>query len=48
MECQEMFFEYDATGCIELEEMETVLRVEYGISSEVEYYDEYQVLVWYE
>lgn len=43
-----MIFGYDATGCVELEEMETVLRVEYGIQSEVEYYDEQMILVWYE
>ena len=48
MERQEMVFGYDVTGCVELEEMETVLRVEYGLDSEVEFYDDCQILVWYE
>ena len=48
MERQEMIFDYTYSGDEECEMMRYILRSEYGIESEVECYDDYQVLVWYE
>ena len=44
----EMIFEYSATGYAELEEMETIFRVVYGIEYQVEHHEDYMILVWYE
>ena len=48
MERQEMVFKYGATGEVEIEEMQTALRYDCGIESEIEFYDDYMILVWYE
>lgn len=48
MERQEMVFGYTDSDYEECEEMQWGLKYYEGTESEVEYYDDHMVLVWYE
>jgi len=48
MERYESTFDYSDSGYEECEQLQWSLQFYYHIESEIEYYDEYMVLVWYE